>query len=189
MLKRKGSSPQIRPRRILPFNKASSNPTSSKPPALHTTIFAAKTHRIHTCYTVAASQTALKTLRYDPLIGLDIEWTITYKKGESQRKTALIQLCGAKDIVLIHCVGMKQLPELLVDILRDGSIVKSGVAARGDVLKIFRDFDVKACGIMDIGQVHKDVFGERESSYTLASMIQRVFNMGMAKDQGIRTGT
>jgi ribonuclease D len=109
-------------------------------------------------------------------------------KGESQRRTALIQLSGAKVILLIHSARMTTLPDLLLDILCNPRVVKAGVAARGDVLKLHRDFDVKSKGVLDLGQVQKEVYGDKESSYTLASMISRTFGLGMAKDQNIRTG-
>jgi ribonuclease D len=83
---------------------------------------------------------------------------------------------------------MDSLPDLLIQLLCDERIVLAGVAARGDVLKLFRDFAVKAKGVLDLGNTQKDVFGEREGSYTLAAMITRAFGLGMAKDQNIRTG-
>ncbi|KAK8869540.1 hypothetical protein IAR55_000106 [Kwoniella newhampshirensis] len=75
----------------------------------------------------------------DKKIGM--KWNEKLKKYEwGQGRTALVQLCDDKLVVLIHLGENMDLPKKVIEIIRDPSIYKLGVQVKGDGLKLLRDF-------------------------------------------------
>ncbi|KAJ2961354.1 hypothetical protein NQZ79_g3350 [Umbelopsis isabellina] len=62
------------------------------------------------------------------VFGLDLEWRPTFVKGSKENKTALIQLCNAKTVLIIQISRM-----------------------HGDALKLYRDFRILTNGLVDLG--------------------------------------
>ncbi|RSH93841.1 hypothetical protein EHS25_006490 [Saitozyma podzolica] len=121
-------------------------------------------------YTTSASEAddLLACLR-GPVLGFDLEWptagrhrivdgkgkTHTIKTGMTwmpaeqryafgQGKTALIQVCDERMVVLIHLNGLpdglKILPSKFIGMMQDPKIYKAGVNSKNDGLKLSRDF-------------------------------------------------
>lgn len=85
------------------------------------------------------------------VFGLDLEWRPTFVKGSKENKTALVQLCNAKTVLIIQISRMHVFPQELKCMLQDRKIIKTGVSIRGDALKLYRDFRILTNGLVDLG--------------------------------------
>ncbi|KAI9323245.1 ribonuclease H-like domain-containing protein [Dichotomocladium elegans] len=94
----------------------------------------------------------------ETIYGLDIEWQPQFQKGAKENKTALIQICNSKTVLLMQVHRLKYLPTALTQFLRERRFLKSGVNIRGDGLKLARDFGVECNGFIDLGTVCKHIY-------------------------------
>ncbi len=48
-----------------------------------------------------------------PVMGFDLEWVVLFRKGRSamSHRTALVQICDARMILLVHVSAMKKFPQ------------------------------------------------------------------------------
>ncbi|WRT67397.1 uncharacterized protein IL334_004368 [Kwoniella shivajii] len=68
-------------------------------------------------------------------------WNETTRKYDiGQGRTALMQFCDEKLVVLVHLGEKMDIPSKAIEILRSPSIYKLGVQVRGDGQKLLRDF-------------------------------------------------
>ncbi|WVO14188.1 hypothetical protein L204_101820 [Cryptococcus depauperatus] len=83
------------------------------------------------------------------MVGFDIEWPMKLNKKWNrttnryefqQGRTAMVQLCDEKLIILIHLETTMDLPPKLIDLIRDPKVYKLGVNSKGDGQKLIRDF-------------------------------------------------
>ncbi|KAK9898105.1 hypothetical protein P389DRAFT_65742 [Cystobasidium minutum MCA 4210] len=77
-------------------------------------------------------------------LGWDLEWEMwawdeNYKSKE-QGKVALIQLGDKNNIILFQIERGSSIPECLLEVIEDPSIIKLGVQIKGDAQKVGRDF-------------------------------------------------
>ncbi|ORY95793.1 ribonuclease H-like domain-containing protein [Syncephalastrum racemosum] len=90
------------------------------------------------------------------VFGLDVEWRPQFQKGEKEHRVSLIQICGRNTILLAHIpLNSKTLPPLLNVFLQRRDIYKTGVNIDGDGRKLFRDFNIRTNGLLDIIAVTK----------------------------------
>ena len=89
------------------------------------------------------------------VLGFDLEW-VPYGKKEPANPVALLQLSGNKIILLIRlklmCID-SQLPACLVDLLQDGSFVKTGVAIRYDAKLLSREYGIHVANCVDLAKM------------------------------------
>ncbi|KAI0768322.1 ribonuclease H-like domain-containing protein [Trametes elegans] len=88
-----------------------------------------------------------------PVLGFDLEWVVTFRrnKGSTERKTALVQLCDARMILLVQVSAMKKFPQKIKEIIENKSIVKVGANIKNDGQKLFRDFGILARSLVELG--------------------------------------
>ncbi|GAK62742.1 ribonuclease H-like protein [Moesziomyces antarcticus] len=87
-------------------------------------------------------------------MGLDLEWNFTRFGGAN--RTALLQLCSPRMILVIHMSAMShRVPPLLRTILQDPSIIKTGVAIRNDALKLQRDYAIHMRNVLELSNLAK----------------------------------
>ncbi|KAK3280645.1 hypothetical protein CYMTET_11518 [Cymbomonas tetramitiformis] len=88
------------------------------------------------CHTIMATKSQV--------VGFDLEWKVTYKKGEPPRKVALVQLCVPTP--KLHChllhIAHSGVTHSLRDLLTSSVPLKVGVNAVGDAQKLMRDYDI-----------------------------------------------
>ncbi|CED83173.1 ribonuclease h-like protein [Phaffia rhodozyma] len=117
-------------------------------------------------------------------IGLDIEWTPSYRKGVSPSPTALVQLADNKLILLVHLVKMSRPPEELCKLLEDESFVKVGVGIRQDACKIDKDLGTSVQGVVDLNQISL-----KESNHSgprsLAKFIGKLLGRSLSKPPSV----
>jgi len=134
----------------------------------------------------AAAEEAAKRLRAMRVgcVGLDIEWRVTFARGQEPAPVALIQVCfspagghgrvpapphypDALNVpavcMLFHvsrfrardpATGALALPPSLRALLEDAAVAKAGCAIRNDAAKLRRDFGVEVRNAIDLGDMY-----------------------------------
>ncbi|CAI7922156.1 unnamed protein product [Closterium sp. NIES-54] len=81
-------------------------------------------------------------------VGLDCEWKPTWGKGP-ENPCALLQLCANADVCYLFHLKFTGVPETLRALLKDASVVKTGVGVTEDGRKLRKDFGVEVNGLVD----------------------------------------
>eukprot|EP00035_Acanthoeca_spectabilis_P009492 m.168035 g.168035 ORF g.168035 m.168035 type:complete len:393 (+) comp14741_c0_seq6:174-1352(+) len=116
--------------------------------------------------------------------GFDIEWKVTFVKGEGQRSTALLQIGSTERVVLFRLCKTPRFPPSLRDLLESPDIVKVGVGIHGDVLKLERDFGVSVDGAVDlVAEAERRLVISEKS---LESLCLKVLKKRLPKDSRVR---
>ena len=127
---------------------------------------------------------AADNFRQHPLIGLDIEWKVTYEAGVTSRPAATLQLSTDCEAYVFHLSAMPSgtLPANLVAILEDPRVLKCGNKIGNDCLKLRRDFGVRARGLIDLGKLacHALPYGLR--AWNLADLVAEVAKAKLPKE-------
>lgn len=141
-------------------------------------------------------------LRHPPTaLGWDIEWMVTYKTGQQPRPVALIQLCFAAataapappaySCLLLH-VARSGITHHLKELLCCEGLLKVGVGAHGDALKMERDFSLTMRGVVDLSEyANARLCGGDEGScapqkWSLTSLSERLLRHTVDKRQELR---
>jgi hypothetical protein len=127
--------------------------------------------------------------------GFDIEWRVTYKTGETPRPVALFQLCfrrqAAYTCLLLH-VARSGLTHSLREVLASAALLKVGVGAHGDALKVQRDFGLVMAGVLDLSEyANARLCGAGAGAappqkWSLAALSERLLRRGVEKRQTLR---
>ncbi|KIJ05572.1 hypothetical protein PAXINDRAFT_93282 [Paxillus involutus ATCC 200175] len=72
-------------------------------------------------------------------LGFDLEWRVMWQAGAKERRTALVQLCDKRTILLIQ------------EVIESASILKTGANILNDGEKLYRDFGIRAQGLVELG--------------------------------------
>eukprot|EP00897_Mesotaenium_endlicherianum_P010417 jgi/Mesen1/9403/ME000614S08659 len=126
----------------------------------------------------------------EPAVGLDIEWKVSFKRGATPNKSALLQLCAsARCCYLVHVFLTGVTPSLRL-LLEDCTLRKVGVGIYGDAAKLWRDYGVTLGGVVDVSDVAnrklRPAGGSRK--WGLSSLCEHLLCKQVAKGQGLRTG-
>ncbi|KAI1790059.1 ribonuclease H-like protein [Ganoderma leucocontextum] len=86
-------------------------------------------------------------------LGFDLEWVVTFRRGRApmERRTALVQLCDARMILLVQVSAMKKFPQKVKEVIENKDIMKLGANIRNDGQKLFRDFGILPTGLVELG--------------------------------------
>ncbi|KAI3623901.1 hypothetical protein CBS14141_003600 [Malassezia furfur] len=105
-------------------------------------------------------------------IGFDLEWDIEPYAG----KTSVIQVCVADTIFIIHLAAMRSLPESIVKMMADPTVLKVGVAVRNDAHKLRRDFGIVSAGLVELSMLAKSIEPDRWQHRRLLISLQDLCN-------------
>ncbi|KAH9064583.1 ribonuclease H-like domain-containing protein [Lactarius vividus] len=102
-------------------------------------------------------------------IGLDLEWPFSRDRAgvEKEGKVALVQLCDADIILLIHVSKMERFPRKVKELIESSKVPKMGVNIRNDGRKLFCDYGVLSSNLIELGALA----GQIDSSF--ASIFKR----------------
>ncbi|KAF9224733.1 ribonuclease H-like protein [Gyrodon lividus] len=84
-------------------------------------------------------------------LGFDLEWRVMWQPGAQERRTALVQLCDHCTILLIQVSSMKRFPQKVMEIIESASLIKTGANILNDGEKLYRDFGIRARGLVELG--------------------------------------
>lgn len=123
-------------------------------------------------------------------VGLDIEWEVSMS-GAPENPPATIQLAAGDCVVVLHMLhgqktAPKKIPQSVVDILEDESIIKCGVSVSGDAKRLKRHFDVdvkKTVELVSYAKACKVEFGLKRG---LADLCSNLLGRHLSKEQFLR---
>ena len=98
---------------------------------------------------------AIKTLRKYPVLGFDTETRPVFRKGV-QHDVSLLQLSTSKEAFLFR-LNHLGLPNELVALLEDSSILKVGIAILDDVRGLQKLRNFKADGFIELADIAGDL--------------------------------
>ncbi|KAL6306886.1 ribonuclease H-like domain-containing protein [Sparassis latifolia] len=86
-------------------------------------------------------------------LGFDLEWRVFMRRNMpiTERRTALVQLADERMILLVHVSAMNRFPQKVKEVIESRTFVKTGANIRNDGQKLFRDFGIKAAGLVELG--------------------------------------
>ncbi|XP_010527459.1 PREDICTED: Werner Syndrome-like exonuclease [Tarenaya hassleriana] len=122
------------------------------------------------------------------VIGLDIEWKPSFKRGVLPGKVAVMQICGDNHYCHVLHIVHSGIPESLRCLLEDSTIVKVGVGIDGDSVKLFHDYGVSIMGVEDLSNLANTKLGGEMKKWGLASLTERLVSKELLKPNRIRLG-
>eukprot|EP00951_Prasinocladus_malaysianus_P032368 scaffold314917_cov18-Prasinocladus_malaysianus.AAC.1 len=127
------------------------------------------------------------------VLGLDIEWKVSYEKGTPQRRTSTLQLAKPHLAYVFHLplCGKQwkdgRLHPMLTQLLADATVKKVGVNIRGDSAKLKRDFGVGIAGALELGPLADMAFPDHcQGRWTLQKLTAWVLRQRLSKDVRVR---
>ncbi|UZJ52147.1 hypothetical protein CBS101457_001467 [Exobasidium rhododendri] len=127
--------------------------------ALHSVVeITVSTHRtpsLRVLSDASIMERELKVIQSGQVLSFDMEWPATRVAGRPQGKTSVIQIASPTHLFILQVGGMKMLPAEITRIVTDPSIVKCGVAIRGDAIKLRRDFEVAMTNMVELSSMAK----------------------------------
>ncbi|PWN33834.1 uncharacterized protein FA14DRAFT_173581 [Meira miltonrushii] len=146
---------------------------------------------LHFCKTIEESNACLPKIEAGEMLSFDMEWEVDPINHKS-KKTSVVQLASATDIYVLHLAMMPSLPEGLLRILADFTILKCGVAIKQDAAKFRRDFDKEVNGCLELSAVAKHADPKRWKSHVgmiaLRDLSRIYLNRKLDKSIEIRAG-
>ncbi|KAI6020100.1 hypothetical protein PISMIDRAFT_678671 [Pisolithus microcarpus 441] len=103
------------------------------------------------CYTQCEDEANDLVQSLESPLGFDMEWRVMWQAGAAERRTALVQLCDVRTILLIQVSDMKRFPRKVLEVIESPNIVKTGANIKKDGEKLYRDFGIRARGLVELG--------------------------------------
>ncbi len=97
---------------------------------------------------------AVRILEKETLLGFDTETRPAFRKGESY-PPAILQLAGANEVFIFQLKFLR-LPRLLLAILENPNIIKSGVSIAHDLSELRKMAPFEPAGFIDIGNLARE---------------------------------
>ncbi|MBG3876840.1 3'-5' exonuclease domain-containing protein 2 [Desulfovibrio oxamicus] len=110
---------------------------------------------------------AVDRLRDEDVLGFDTETRPTFRKGKVNLPS-LVQL-ACSDVVYLFQLNWLPFGEALASVLSDADIVKTGVAVRDDIRDLQKLFAFNDAGVVDLGEVARDLGLETHGLRNLAA--------------------
>jgi ribonuclease D len=129
------------------------------------------TGTIHVIDSMAGLKKYLPVLKQEKVMGFDTETRPSFRKGQVNQ-ISLVQLATPFHAFLLR-ISALNLPDKLIELFEDDSIIKVGAALHDDLIDLRRIRDFKAGGFLDL-QKYVEAFG--------------IENKGVAKLSGIVLG-
>ncbi|MGE4554177.1 MAG: 3'-5' exonuclease [Desulfovibrionaceae bacterium] len=95
---------------------------------------------------------AVRDLQSESLLGFDTESRPVFRKGQSQPPPSLLQLAGEQEAYVFQLANLP-LGDLLLELLENPAIIKSGVSVRDDLLALQRLTEFEPGGFVDLGNI------------------------------------
>ncbi|XP_031501972.1 3'-5' exonuclease-like [Nymphaea colorata] len=121
-------------------------------------------------------------------MGLDIEWRPTFRRGATQRRAAVLQICVDTAQCFVMHVIHSGIPAILQSLLEDETIPKVGVAIANDASKILNDYGVRVKGLEDLSGLANRKFGGAPRKWSLGSLVEVLICKELDKPKKIRLG-
>ncbi|KAJ3679971.1 hypothetical protein LUZ60_016249 [Juncus effusus] len=121
-------------------------------------------------------------------LGFDIEWKPTFKRGETTRKAAVMQICMDNLTCYVIHIIHTGIPSLLKSLLQDNSSVKVGVCIANDAWKVLNDYDIKIEPLIDLSNLANIKNVGPAKKWSLSSLTETITCKELLKPNKIRLG-
>ncbi|CAK9264606.1 unnamed protein product [Sphagnum jensenii] len=117
--------------------------------------------------------------------GMDSEWRPSYVKGV-EHKTALLQICGESECLMIQMLFIDAVPPALVNFLKDPKIQLAGVGIHGDIQKLQRDHGLECNGAIELTTLAAKKYERVDlKGAGLKALAKLVINFDMVKQKKV----
>mmetsp|Transcript_31174 Transcript_31174/g.52645 ORF Transcript_31174/g.52645 Transcript_31174/m.52645 type:complete len:674 (-) Transcript_31174:251-2272(-) len=126
------------------------------------------------------------------VLGFDIEWFVTFEAGVAPRGVATVQLCSENCCVVFQTSSFTKLPDGklppddLVNLLEDPTVLKVGVGAGRDAIKVKTDLGVGMQGVVNLEDIAAGKAVDRSGGMSLASLCASLLGRQLAKPPHLR---
>ena len=121
-------------------------------------------------------------------VGFDIEWkpqSVPKKRGGTENKTAVLQLGVDTSCLVLHLHHMSKLPDLLVSVLTDATVLKVGSGIKQDMSKLRRDRGLVCHGIVDTQDVAKSLDPSSTQKVGLKALAECFLGITLTKSKRV----
>jgi hypothetical protein len=119
-----------------------------------------------------------------PILGLDIEWRVSFEAARREPCAAVVQLATQSAVYVLHVHHMRRFPEALGRLLEAPGTLKAGCKVGNDAMKLRRDFDVCASGLVELGSpgLAARFMRHGERSWSLKEMCEAILHRTLPKE-------
>ncbi|KAG8658400.1 Werner Syndrome-like exonuclease [Manihot esculenta] len=122
------------------------------------------------------------------IVGFDIEWRPSFRRGVLPGKAAVMQLCCGTDYCHVMHIIHSGITETLQFLLEDSMLLKVGVGIRNDSVKVFKDYNVSVKAVEDLSYMANKKLGGKPKSWGLRSLTELLICKELQKLNRIRLG-
>ncbi|KAJ4812227.1 Werner Syndrome-like exonuclease [Rhynchospora pubera] len=121
-------------------------------------------------------------------LGFDIEWIPSFRRGETPRKAAVMQICmDATCCYVLHIIHSGITP-VLKSLLEDSLSIKVGICISNDAWKVANDYDVNVQPLMDLSGLANTKLVGPAKKWSLSSLTETITCKELEKPSKIRMG-
>lgn len=120
------------------------------------------------------------------VIGIDCEW-VTIK--DERQPVSLLQLAnssGFSILVRLSCLPVSSIPMMLIEMLRNETILKVGVSVSEDANKLLSDYCLEVYGFLDLRFLAKDLKELQGKNMSLQSLGLELLGVDLNKNKELR---
>ena len=145
------------------------------------------------CTATAAVQRLV--LQRPVVLGFDIEWRVTFVRGQAPRAVATLQLATVDCTAVIHLSQIGHLPDEVIELLAaEGGPALVGVGVSNDLHKLAQDYpELGARGVsggsaraLDLNTLLHRRLGRVPQRHSLATLAREFLGRDLIKDQSLR---
>ncbi|XP_052206600.1 3'-5' exonuclease isoform X1 [Diospyros lotus] len=122
------------------------------------------------------------------ILGLDIEWRPTFRRGVAPGKVAVMQICAGSSHCYVMHITHSGIPQSLQSLLEDPTSLKVGVGIANDASKVFKDHSVSIKTLEDLSSIANQKLGGDPKKWSLASLAETLICKQLPKPGKIRLG-
>ncbi|KAL8048532.1 hypothetical protein ABFX02_07G072500 [Erythranthe guttata] len=122
------------------------------------------------------------------ILGLDIEWRPTFRRGVPPGKAAVLQICGHNNCCHVMHIIHSGIPEKLQILLEDRTSLKVGVCIANDASKVLQDYNVSVSALAELSDLANQKLGGVPKKWSLSSLTETLICRQLPKPSKIRLG-
>lgn len=122
------------------------------------------------------------------VLGLDIEWRPSFKRGVAPGKVAVMQICVDNDLCHVLHVIHSGIPKSLQYLLADPSMLKVGVCIANDAAKVLQDYNLSITSLRDLSDLANQKLCGDPKKWSLSMLTENLICRQLPKPSKIRLG-
>ncbi|CAM8998027.1 unnamed protein product [Rhodiola kirilowii] len=129
------------------------------------------------------------------ILGFDIEWRPSFRRGISPGKVAVMQICGDSHHCYVMHIFHSGVPRNLRILLEDPASTKAlfgtaqvGVGIGNDSVKLFKDYSISTKDVQDLSNLANRKLGGELKMWSLRSLIEELMHKQLEKPSAVQLG-